>query len=81
MKKIKISFLAIIVLAIVMAFTSPNKKEHFTEYLKSSSISSKVVNAVMGSENYSNLFLFSYYKRDDYFSLGLFGKVFVLNSN
>ena len=80
MKKVKIGVVVVIVLAVVMAFTSPDKDAHFEEYLKSSSISSMVVNAVKGNESYTNLFLLSYYKRDDYFSLGLFGKVFVLQS-
>ena len=81
MKKIKIGLAAIIILVIAMDLTSPGKDKHFDEYLKNSSLSSKVMNAVVGQEKFGNLFVLSYYKRDDYFSLGLFGKVFVLNSN
>lgn len=81
MKKLKIGIVAIIALLVVMALTAPDKDSHFEEYMKSSSISSKIMSIVKQNNYYGNLFVLSYYKREDYFAIGVFGKVFVVSSS
>ena len=81
MKKLKIGVIAIVALIVVMVLTSPDKDSHAKEYMKSSSISSKIMSLVKQNNYYGNLFVLSYYKRDGYFAIGAFGKVFVVSSS
>ena len=76
-----VSGILLLALLLIMTITSPTKSSHIQAYRSTSTITSQLGNFLEGEQdNYGNLFVGSYFKKGNYFSVGVFGKVFVIKS-
>jgi len=75
----KTSIIVLVILLIAMFFTNPTQEKHVEKYTASTSLSAQVGDFVSFAQGeYSNLFIFSYYKRGDSSSIGVLGMVLSL---